>query len=312
MRNKVLQYSVRHFMQRFSKNKPNFGTCNTVEIGNVSEEREVPEHIVKPDYYYKPMPPGFTLGEPEIKNQQQIECMRNSCKLAAQVLKSCTDIIKVGVTTDEIDEFVHNSIIAANAYPSPLRYASFPKSTCTSVNNVACHGIPDDRPLHDGDIINVDITVFLNGYHGDCSKTFMVGDVDERGRYLVEKTEECLHECIQLCRPQVEFKAIGNFIAKFCKQTGLNTIPAFIGHGIGSYFHGPPEILHFKNNVPGTMQSGMTFTIEPILTLGGPDIEIQEDGWTAMSVDGARSAQFEHTILVTDDGCEILTKTDEN
>uniref|UniRef100_A0A1I8PHN9 Methionine aminopeptidase n=1 Tax=Stomoxys calcitrans TaxID=35570 RepID=A0A1I8PHN9_STOCA len=307
MRTKLLQYPIRKFMSRFTKQKPNFGNCNTVEMGNVSAEREVPEHILKPEYYYKPMPPGFTLGEPEIKTCEQIEHMRNSCKLAASILKSCSDVIKVGVTTDKIDEFVHNSIISANAYPSPLRYAGFPKSICTSVNNVACHGIPDDRPLQDGDIINVDITVYLNGYHGDCSKTFMVGEVDERGRYLVQKTEECLHECVALCRPDKEFKIIGNFIAKFCQQNGLNTIPAFIGHGIGSYFHGPPEILHFKNNVPGAMKAGMTFTIEPILTLGGPDIEIQDDGWTAISVDGARSAQFEHTILITDAGSDILT-----
>lgn len=295
-------------MQRFSKNKSNFGTCNTVQLGNVSMERDVPDHIPKPEYYYQHMAPGFTLGEPEIKNSEQIQNMRNSCKLAARILRSCSEIIKVGITTDDIDVFVHDSIISANAYPSPLRYAGFPKSVCTSVNNVACHGIPDDRQLENGDILNVDITVFFNGYHGDCSKTFMVGDVDERGRYLVQKTEECLNQCIELCQPNVEFKSIGNFIAKFCRQSGLNTIPAFIGHGIGSYFHGPPEILHFKNNVPGVMQAGMTFTIEPILTLGGPDIEIQEDGWTAMSVDGARSAQFEHTILITDTGAEILTE----
>ncbi|XP_075152831.1 methionine aminopeptidase 1D, mitochondrial [Haematobia irritans] len=308
MRTKLLQFPIRQFMSRFTKTKPNFGTCNTVEPGNVSAEREIPEHIVKPEYYYKPMPPGYTLGEPEIKNPEQIENMRNSCRLAARILKSCHDIIKVGVTTDEIDEFVHNSVVSANAYPSPLRYAGFPKSCCTSVNNVACHGIPDDRALQDGDIINVDITVYLNGHHGDCSKTFMVGDVDERGKYLIQKTEECLNECIALCRPGVDFKAIGNFIDKFCKQTGLNTIPAFIGHGIGSYFHGPPEILHFKNNVPGVMQAGMTFTIEPILSLGGPGIEIQDDGWTAMSVDGARTAQFEHTILITESGTDVLTK----
>lgn len=295
-------------MQRFTKNKPKFGKCNTVEIGNVSAERQVPDHIVKPSYYYQAKNPGYTLGEPEIKNHEQIQHMRDSGKLAAKILKSCGDIIKIGITTDDIDAFVHESIIAANAYPSPLRYAGFPKSVCTSVNNVACHGIPDDRPLQDGDIVNVDVTVYFNGHHGDCSKTFKVGNVDERGCYLVEKTEECLDECIRLCRPNVELKVIGNFITKFCRQHELDIIPAFIGHGIGSYFHGPPEILHFKNNAPGVMQPGMTFTIEPILTLGGPDIEIQEDGWTAMSVDGARSAQFEHTILITDNGSEILTK----
>lgn len=152
----------------------------------------------------------------------------------------------MGITTDEIDSFVHENIIAAKAYPSPLRYAGFPKSICTSVNNVACHGIPDDRPLQDGDIVNVDVTVFLNGFHGDCSKTFLVGNVDERGIYLVKKTEECLLGCISLCKPNEDFNKIGNYVHAFCKEFGLNSIPAFIGHGIGSYFHGPPEILHFS------------------------------------------------------------------
>jgi len=153
---------------------------------------------------------------------------------------------KAGNTTDDIDEFVHNLTIENGAYPSPLRYAGFPKSVCTSLNEVACHGIPDKTILKDGDIINVDITVFFNGYHGDCSKTFMVGEVDEAGRYLVEKTEECLNNCVALCRPDVPFNAIGRYISAFCQEKRLGIIPAFIGHGIGSYFHGPPEILHYS------------------------------------------------------------------
>ncbi|XP_065356646.1 methionine aminopeptidase 1D, mitochondrial [Calliphora vicina] len=306
----LFKIANRQISQSFFKKRNDFGKCNPVLIGNVSQERVVPSNINVPDYYHQHMSPGSTFGEPEIKNSLQIKQMRESCRLAANILKSCQDIIKVGVTTDEIDRFVHDKIISAKAYPSPLRYAGFPKSICTSVNNVACHGIPDDRPLQDGDIINVDITVFLKGFHGDCSKTFIVGNVDERGHYLVKKTEECLLSCIRLCKPNVEFNNIGNFVHTFCKQSGLNTIPAFIGHGIGSYFHGPPEILHFKNKLPGKMLAGMTFTIEPILTLGGPDIEIQEDGWTAISVDGARSAQFEHTILITESSHEILTLPD--
>ncbi|KAI8122893.1 mitochondrial, Methionine aminopeptidase 1D [Lucilia cuprina] len=310
MRSFLFKIAHRQISQSFFKKKNDFGKCNTVSIGNISPERHVPNYINVPDYYHKAMGPGSTLGLPEIKTELQIKKMRESCRLAADILKSCQEIIKVGVTTDEIDRFVHEKIILAKAYPSPLRYAGFPKSICTSVNNVACHGIPDDRPLQDGDIINVDITVFYNGFHGDCSKTFLVGDVDERGLYLVQKTEECLLDCISLCKPNVEFNKIGNYVHHFCKKFGLNTIPAFIGHGIGSYFHGPPEILHFKNKMPGKMTAGMTFTIEPILTLGGPEIEIQEDGWTAISVDGARSAQFEHTILITETSHEILTLSD--
>lgn len=225
-----------------------FGNYDIVKLGNISiDEKKIPDHIKKPPYYYESLPPGETIGTPEIKTEDQIKKMRKSCNLAANILKSCKDIIKVGTTTEQIDDYVHNKIISHDAYPSPLRYAGFPKSVCTSVNNVACHGIPDDRPLFDGDIINVDITVYYDGYHGDCSKTFLVGNVDERGKYLVECTEECLNESIKLCGPGKPFNIIGKFIEAYTKEKNLNSIYAFIGHGIGSYFHGPPEILHFCN-----------------------------------------------------------------
>lgn len=217
--------------------------------GQVSQERAVPENIQKPPYYFERMGSGHTLGTPEIKTPEQLKHMRESGKLAARILRECGKMAQVGVTTDEIDEFAHNLIIAEHAYPSPLRYAGFPKSLCTSINNVACHGIPDDRPLSNGDIINIDITVFLNGYHGDCSKTFLVGDVDDRGCYLVESTNECLNQSIALCGPNVQFCEIGKHIQRFCEQRKLSTIAAFIGHGIGSYFHGPPEIYHYRKGV---------------------------------------------------------------
>lgn len=172
--------------------------------------------------------------------------MRESCKLAANILMSCKNIVDVGVSTDDIDDFVHERIISSNAYPSPLRYGKFPKSICTSVNNVACHGIPDERKLMDGDIINVDITVYLNGFHGDCSKTFLVGNVDERGKFLVDITEKCLLEAISSCGPLRPFYLIGKCIEKIASQNNLNIIPEFIGHGIGTYFHGPPEIFHYS------------------------------------------------------------------
>ncbi|ALC39276.1 CG5188 [Drosophila busckii] len=254
------------------------------------------------------MPAGNTLGTPEIKNAEQLEHMRASGKLAAQILRECGKLALVGKTTDEIDTFAHDSIIANNAYPSPLRYAGFPKSICTSINNVACHGIPDDRQLADGDIINIDVTVYKNGYHGDCSQTFLVGNVDESGRFLVDATRDCLDKCIALCGPDVPFNEIGNYIQKFCQQHKLDTVAAFIGHGIGSYFHGPPEIYHYENDMPGRMQPGMTFTIEPILSLGDGDIGLLKDGWTAVTLDDSRSAQFEHTILITDTGAEVLTQ----
>lgn len=213
--------------------------------GRVSNERSVPKHIQKPPYYYTPQPPGNTIGSPEIKNDEQINHMRASGKLAAQILQECGKMAKVGVTTDEIDSYAHERILSLNAYPSPLRYAGFPKSLCTSVNNVACHGIPDDRPLLDGDIINIDVTVYKNGYHGDCSETFLIGDVDERGRFLVNCTRECLNKCIELCGPGVPFKEIGKYIQRYCEEHQLESVSAFIGHGIGSYFHGPPEIYHY-------------------------------------------------------------------
>ncbi|KAH8402544.1 hypothetical protein KR222_008597, partial [Zaprionus bogoriensis] len=278
--------------------------------GQVSPERPVPEHIQKPAYYFKHLEPGHTLGTPEIKNAEQLRHMRSSGKLAALILRECGKLAKPGVTTDEIDAFAHNEIVARNAYPSPLRYAGFPKSLCTSVNNVACHGIPDNRPLADGDIVNIDVTVYQNGHHGDCSKTFLVGQVDDRANYLVRSTDECLNQCIALCAPGVAFYEIGKCIQRFCEQRNLKSVTAFIGHGIGSYFHGPPEIYHYDNDIPGVMAPGMTFTIEPILSLGGGEIGILEDGWTALSLDDSRSAQFEHTILITDAGAEILTLAD--
>ncbi|XP_020807220.1 methionine aminopeptidase 1D, mitochondrial [Drosophila serrata] len=305
----MLQRQAARTFFQFGKAKGDTGKYVPIVVpGKVSPERSVPEDINKPPYYFKDMPPGNTLGKPEIKNADQIEAMRRSGKLAAQVLRECGKLAKVGTTTDEIDAFAHERIIAASAYPSPLRYAGFPKSICTSINNVACHGIPDDRRLANGDIINIDVTVYLNGCHGDCSETFLVGEVDEQGRFLVEATKSCLDQCISLCGPGVEFNKIGQFIDRYSAEHGLESVAVFIGHGIGSYFHGPPEIYHYHNEVRGKMQPGMTFTIEPILSLGGSEVEVLEDGWTAVCLDGARSAQFEHTIVVTETGTEILTR----
>ncbi|RZC36033.1 Peptidase M24 domain containing protein [Asbolus verrucosus] len=214
---------------------------------------------------------------------------------------------QVGQTTDALDTFVHDFIVTHEAYPSPLNYKHFPKSVCTSVNNVACHGIPDDRKLEDGDIINIDVTVFYKGYHGDCSKTFLVGNVDDLGRELVQATETCLNDAIAICRPGRKFNEIGSFIEKRSRSLGFTVIPAFIGHGIGHYFHGPPDIFHITNDYSGEMQAGMTFTIEPVLSHGGKEILILEDDWTAVTLDFARTAQFEHTVLITDTGAEVLT-----
>ncbi|XP_045448806.1 methionine aminopeptidase 1D, mitochondrial isoform X2 [Melitaea cinxia] len=283
-----------------------FGVYEKVMPVETTPSRWVPDHIDKPDYII-----GKTLNtriSPEIKDNEQIQGMRNSCNVAANVLRIIQPFILPGVTTDDIDELVHTLTLEAKAYPSPLHYKGFPKSVCTSVNNVAVHGIPDLRPLQNGDIVNVDITVFYNGYHGDCSKTFLIGDVDDRGLELVNVTEDCLNEAIKICGPGVPFCDIGLRIHRIAKRNRLSVLPAFVGHGIGKYFHGPPEIYHTLNRYPGLMKPGMTFTIEPVLSHGSENTVLLEDGWTVITEDGARAAQAEHTVLITEDGAEILTK----
>lgn len=268
--------------------------------------RDVPDHIERPDYVLSK--PSRVPDQPEIKSLNQIRGMRRSCKLAANILQQLYTLIKPGVTTDEIDALAHNLSIQSGAYPSPLHYNGFPKSICTSVNNVVVHGIPDIRLLEDGDIVNVDLTVYFKGFHGDCSKTFLVGDVDDKGVELVRITEECLSIAIKSCGPGVPFKEIGSKIYQHAKRNGLTVIPSVLGHGIGEYFHGLPEIYHTINRYPGVMKPGMTFTIEPAITHGSENTVLLEDGWTLVTEDGSRSAQVEHTVLITDNGAEILTK----
>ena len=178
---------------------------------------------------------------------------------------------------------------------------------CTSVNEVVCHGIPDDRPLQDGDIVNIDVSVFLDGFHGDTSRTFLVGDVDEEGRAQVAATEHVLRECIAICAPGVPFNTIGAAVSDFADANGYGTVHEFCGHGVGREFHQLPTIYHYKNSAAGTMQEGMVFTIEPMLTVGTRNFTTLSDGWTAVTDDGKRSAQFEHTVLITEDGVRVLT-----
>ncbi|XP_021934481.1 methionine aminopeptidase 1D, mitochondrial isoform X2 [Zootermopsis nevadensis] len=283
-----------------------FGFYSVVKPGFVSKGHPVPEHISRPSYF-DTFVPSPAPDEAEIKTPAQIKKIRDSCRLAQFILDSVGKYIKVGCTTDDIDAIVHSLTIENNAYPSPLNYRGFPKSVCTSVNNVACHGIPDDRPLEDGDIINVDVTVYLNGYHGDCSAMFLVGEVDKDGQALVKATELSLQRAISICRPGEYFCNIGNEVELVAHKAGFTVVPCFTGHGIGSYFHGPPDIYHCYNNYPGKMEAGMTFTIEPVLAQGSHEIVILEDGWTAVTLDNGRTAQCEHTVLITDDGAEILT-----
>ena len=233
-----------------------------------------------------------------------IQHMRDACKAAAEALQQAGTLVRAGVTTDEIDHAVHAHCMRLHVYPSPLRYLGFPKSCCTSVNNVVCHGIPDDRALRDGDIVNIDVSVYhRNGFHGDCSQTFLVGSVDEKGRKLVQDTHDSLLRGIRVCGPKQRFSAIGSSIEAVANSRGYTVCDRFIGHGIGRHFHQGPQIFHTRNTSRQTMDAGMIFTIEPILNQGSSDVDTWSDGWTAVTADGGRSAQWEHTILVTPDVC---------
>ncbi|XP_018324365.1 methionine aminopeptidase 1D, mitochondrial isoform X4 [Agrilus planipennis] len=269
-----LTYSFRKLWLR-SKGL-DFGRYSVVKPGKLSSKKLIPQYILKPCYYETGIPSNGPQY-PETKSNEQILKMQRSCVLAANILK----------------------YIGSTIY-----------SICTSVNNVACHGIPDDRPLEDGDIINVDITVFCDGYHGDCSATFRVGSVDEKGKRLIQATKRSLDVAISMCKPRVRFCEIGACIQKLASEMGYVVVPIFAGHGIGEYFHGAPDIYHIENDYPYTMDVGMTFTIEPILSQGTWEVKILNDNWTAVSVDDSRSAQFEHTIVIEDNGSRILTEPD--
>ncbi|CAL5366995.1 unnamed protein product [Camellia sinensis] len=295
--------------------------------GKVSPHRPVPDDIPQPPYVKSRKPPGIASG-PEVHNQKGIDCMRASGRLAAQVLEYAGTLVKImrwpwlgavlksstlwnkvkGITTDEIDQAVHQMIIDNGAYPSPLGYGGFPKSVCTSVNECICHGIPDSRALEDGDIINIDVTVYLNGYHGDTSATFFCGDVDDEAKNLVQVTKECLDKAISICAPGVEYKKIGKIIQDHADRHRYGVVQQFVGHGVGRVFHADPVILHYRNNEHGRMMLNQTFTIEPMLTIGSINPIIWDDNWTVVTEDGSLSAQFEHTILITPDGAEILTQ----
>lgn len=280
---------------------------NRLKPGKVSPMRPVPNDIPRPPYVRSRKPPRIGSG-PEIHDEKGIECMRASGKLAAEVLQYAGTLVKPGITTDDIDQAVHQMIIDNGAYPSPLGYGGFPKSVCTSVNECICHGIPDSRTLEDGDIINIDVTVYLNGYHGDTSATYFVGEVDEEARNLVKVTKECLDKAISMCAPGVKFNKIGKTIQDHADKHHYGVVQQFVGHGVGRVFHSDPVILHHRNNGHGRMVLNQTFTIEPMLTIGSINPILWDDEWTVVTEDGSLSAQFEHTILITNDGAEILTQ----
>ncbi len=277
----------------------------TLQPGRVSPVRHVPGHIDRPEYVGRRYP---RLGEPDIKDAETIERMRVAGRLAAQALAEVGKRVAPGVTTDELDRVGHEFLCDHGAYPSTLGYRGYPKSLCTSLNEVICHGIPDDTAIEDGDIVNVDITAFIGGVHGDTNATFLAGQVDEESRLLVERTREALMRGIRAVAPGRPLNAIGRVIESYARRFGYGVVRDFTGHGIGTTFHSGLVVPHFDDpDVTAVMEPGMTFTIEPMLTLGVIDYEIWPDGWTVVTGDRKRTAQFEHTLVVTADGSEILT-----
>jgi methionyl aminopeptidase len=275
--------------------------------GRVSPRRPVPSSIPRPEYVDKPKPAPYRGSY--VTDPETIERMRVAGRLAAEALAEVGRAVAPGVTTDELDRIGHEFLIARNAYPSTLGYRGFPKSLCTSVNEVICHGIPDDRPLREGDIVNVDITAFLDGVHGDTNATFGVGEVAEEARLLVERTREALNRGIKAVKPGRQVNIIGRVIESYAKRFGYGVVRDFTGHGISTAFHSGLVIPHYDDERFDTViEPGMTFTIEPMLTLGTYDYDLWDDNWTAVTKDGSLTAQFEHTLVATDTGAEILTE----
>jgi len=272
----------------------------------ISPRRAVPAHIARPEYVDRPAPTPY--DGPEVKDAETIERMRVAGRLGAQALQLVGKHVAPGITTDELDRIGHEFLCDNDAYPSTLGYRGFPKSLCTSVNEVICHGIPDSRVIEDGDIVNIDITAFIGGVHGDTNATFLAGDVDEESRLLVERTEESLRRAIKAVRPGRQMNVIGRVIESYAKRFDYGVVRDFTGHGIGTAFHSGLIVPHYDSPYyDTTIEAGMTFTIEPMLTLGTYEWDMWPDDWTVVTKDKKRTAQFEHTLLVTDDGAEILT-----
>jgi methionyl aminopeptidase len=248
----------------------------------------------------------------QVKTAREIEIMREACRLTAETLVAVAEILRPGVTTEEINTFVHEDTLKKGCRPAPLNYLGFPKSVCTSINEVVCHGIPGPQKLREGDIINVDVTHIYKGYHGDTSATFYIGEPSEDAKKITEVARKSLDLGIAEVRPGARLGDIGAAIQEFAEAEGCSVVTDFVGHGIGRKFHEEPKVLHVGTRGRGIrLKPGMTFTIEPMINLGVPDVEILEDEWTAVTADGKLSAQFEHTILVTEDGYEILTQRAE-
>jgi len=293
---------------------PSYVFTGKLRPAELSPKRVMPDTIPRPDY--ADHPEGYPLSEMKLKgntyirqlDEEEIEGLRVACRLGREVLDEAAKAIDVGVTTDEIDRIVHEASIDRECYPSPLNYYQFPKSCCTSVNEVICHGIPDMRPLQNGDICNVDVTVYHRGYHGDLNETIYVGQVSDQAKKLVNNTWECLEKAIQEVKPGTKYRDVGNVIQKHAQTGGYSVVRSYCGHGIHRLFHCAPNVPHYaKNKAVGVMKPGHTFTIEPMISQGVWTDQTWPDNWTAVTTDGRWSAQFEQTMVVTDTGVEVLT-----
>mmetsp|Transcript_5227 Transcript_5227/g.6950 ORF Transcript_5227/g.6950 Transcript_5227/m.6950 type:complete len:304 (+) Transcript_5227:151-1062(+) len=285
------------------------GNRPLVSLGTVSPRMTVSDpDILHPPYAATGNDPNsgqyyshFNFGSKELEH------MKEACYHARETLEYAGSLVKPGVTTDEIDRKVFEHVVARKIYPSPLGYRGFPKSLCSSINEVLCHGVPDDRELVEGDIVNLDVSTYVKGFHGDTSATFRVGAVSDEADRLCTETESCLKACIEACGPGVKLSKIGEICSEMSEAAGYESSDSFCGHGIGQTFHMAPLVFHTRNNSNLELVPGLVFTIEPIFCQGSMKFYEHADGWTVSTVDGGLAAQYEHTIIITDNGAEILT-----
>ena len=279
--------------------------------GKQTPIRKVPKDIERPEYAWKD-DVQENVGEPLVQTAETVERMREASKIAANALAVAGAAVEPGVTTDEIDRIAHEFMCDHGAYPSTLGYRGFTKSCCVSLNEIVCHGIPDTTVIEEGDIVNIDVTAYKNGVHGDTNATFLAGEVSQEHRDLVERTYEATMRGIKAAKPGREINVIGRVIESYAQRFGYNVVTDFTGHGVGTTFHNGLVVLHYDSDTyRDVLEPGMTLTVEPMINLGGLEYDIWDDGWTVQNRDGEFTAQFEHTLVITDDGNEILTIPDE-
>ena len=278
--------------------------------GKPTPIRTVPDSIERPEYAWKDTV-AENIGEPFVQTAETIEKMREASRIAANALEAAGAAVKPGVTTDEVDRIAHEYMLDHGAYPSTLGYRGYTKSCCTSLNEIVCHGIPDTTVIQEGDICNIDVTAYKDGVHGDTNATFLAGEVTEEHRLLVERTYEATMRGIRAAKPGRQINVIGRVIESYAKRFGYNVVTDFTGHGVGPTFHNGLVVLHYDSDAyTDVLEPGMTLTVEPMINIGSLDYDIWDDGWTVQNRDGEYTAQFEHTILITEDGNEILTIPD--